>query len=228
MVLRRQVRRPRFTLSDWMVLVMLARLLPRERWPVFLVAPGTLLRWHRELVGRRWTYPSTGHRRGLDPDVVALAAAGAGESPVGLSADRRRVPQARAGGVRDHCAPAPGPAPAGSGAAAWWCERGVVPACAGGRDAGRGLLHGGHRPAAPAVRAVRGRGGPPPHLAGITAHPTGDWVTQTARNLLMDLGDRAAGFRFLVGDRDATFSAAFDAVHRGRRSGAEDLTASGR
>jgi putative transposase len=45
MVLRRQVARPRFTPSDRIVLVVLARLLPRVRWPVFLVTPGTLLRW---------------------------------------------------------------------------------------------------------------------------------------------------------------------------------------
>jgi putative transposase len=68
MVLRRQVRQPRFTPSDRLVPAMLARLLPRERRPVFLVTPGTLLRWHRELVSRRWTYPHTGQRRrGLDP-----------------------------------------------------------------------------------------------------------------------------------------------------------------
>src|SRR5438034_1277980 len=59
-VLSRQVARPRYTPADRMLLATLAKLLPRERWPVFLVAPSTLLRWHRELVARRWTYPHTG------------------------------------------------------------------------------------------------------------------------------------------------------------------------
>ena len=53
MVLHRQVARPRYAPSDRMILATLAKLLPRDRWPMFLVTPSTLLRWHRDLVRRR-------------------------------------------------------------------------------------------------------------------------------------------------------------------------------
>ena len=82
-VLRRQVARPRYSPTDRAVLATLARLLSRDLWGVFLVTPATLLRWHRGLVARSWTYPR--HRQpapnALNDEVVALVLRLAQENP---------------------------------------------------------------------------------------------------------------------------------------------------
>jgi putative transposase len=216
MVLRRQVARPRYTHTDRMVLAALARLLPRDHWQVFLVTPSTLLRWHRELVRRRWTYPATGQRRrrALDAEVVEVVLRLARENPrwgyvrivgecrklgVHLSATSVRTI------LRLHGL---GPAPR-RGGPSWTqflraqaagmlaCDFCTVDTIGLTRLYVLFVIELDHRRV---------------HLAGVTAHPAGAWVTQAARNLLMDLDQHAERFRFLIRDRDAKFSATFDAV----------------
>jgi len=57
-VLRRQVHRPALQPADRVLFAALSRMLPRAQWSAFIVTPATLLRWHHDLVARRWTYPS--------------------------------------------------------------------------------------------------------------------------------------------------------------------------
>ncbi|MFE9694250.1 helix-turn-helix domain-containing protein [Micromonospora sp. NPDC005806] len=81
-VLRRQVHRPDLQPADRVVLAVLSRLLPRHRWSAFFVTPATLLRWHRELVARRWTHPhARPGRPPVDKQVRDLVLRLAAENP---------------------------------------------------------------------------------------------------------------------------------------------------
>src|SRR6266536_4041115 len=81
-VLRRQVKRPELRPADRAFLAVLSRALPRRRWSIFLVTPGTILRWHRRLVARKWTQPCRrGGRPPLDDHLVALILRLARENP---------------------------------------------------------------------------------------------------------------------------------------------------
>ncbi len=215
LVLRRQVARPRYAPADRMVLATLAKLLSRDRWAIFLVTPSTLLRWHRELIRRRWTYPAIGRsRRALDPDVVDLVIRLARENS--RWGYLRIVGECRKLGVRVSATSVRtilrrhrlGPAPRRRGptwtqflstqaAGMLACDFLTVETVSLTRLYVLFFIELDHRRV---------------HLAGITAHPTGAWVTQAARNLLMDLDDHAHRFRFLIRDRDSKFTAAFDAA----------------
>jgi putative transposase len=73
-ILRRQVGRPRFEPHDRLLLAALSQVLPRRSWNAFSVRPETLLRWHRRMIARCWTYP---HRRPGRPPIGRRRAASA-------------------------------------------------------------------------------------------------------------------------------------------------------
>lgn len=81
-ILRRQVIRPELSDADRIFLAAASPLLPRRRWASFVVRPETLLRWHRRLVARRWTYPRRGRGRPpIDPDIASQILRLARENP---------------------------------------------------------------------------------------------------------------------------------------------------
>src|SRR5664280_2834479 len=82
-VLQRTAGPPRLRTVDRVLLAAASRAIPRDRWVTFLVTPATLLRWHRELVRRKWTYRRTGRpgRPPIDPEVRALIIRLARENP---------------------------------------------------------------------------------------------------------------------------------------------------
>jgi putative transposase len=216
-VLQRQVKAPRLSWADRAVLAALARVLPgsRLRQLLLIVSPRTLLRWHADLVRRRWSFPRRGPGRPRTAAAVrALVLEMARDNP---GWGYRRI-HGELTGLGYMLAPS----------TVWQIlkDAGIDPAPRRAGQTWRSFLQA----QATTILAVDffhvdtvflrrlyvlffiEHGTRRVHLAGITAHPSGEWVTQQARNLLMNLECRADSFKFLIRDRDTKFTAAFDAV----------------
>jgi putative transposase len=214
-VLRRTISRPELKDRDRVLLAAASRALSRERWASFMVTPQTLLRWHRELVRRKRTYPRRGPGRPpLDPEATDLIVRLGRENPrwgcvriqgelrklgirVGASTVRRILRRARLG-----------PAPRRMGLT--WSEF--------LRAQSRGVLACDFFTSETvflrtlyvmffielSTRRV--------HVVGTTSRPDSAWVTQQARNLA--IADSLEDKHILVRDRDAKFSGSSDEVFR--------------
>ena len=222
-VLRRNAGRVRYDPADRAWFAALTRFIPRRRWAeVFPVTPATLLAWHRRLAARK--YDTSKRRQPGRPATIRSIARltirlAQREPALGLPAYSRRADQARAPRSRRppstrSCAP-----------------RASTPRRAGDGPTWRQFLHA----QAAGILAVDflhvdtvaltrlyvlvfiEHGTRRMHIGGVTAHPTGEWTVQQARNLALDLGDRFGDFRFLIRDRGSNFTALLRCRLPGRR-----------
>jgi len=216
-MLRRRVSRVRYYPADRVWFAALARLLPRRRWPeIFPVTPATLLAWHRRLAAKKYD-TSKQRRPGRPPrarSIARLVVRLAKENPLWgyrrIHGELTKLGLAVAPSTVWEILHAAGidPAPRRSGPT--W--RQFLHAQAAGILA-VDFLH---------VDTVLLRrlyvlvfiehGTRRMHLGGVTAHPTGEWTVQQARNLALTLDERFDAIRFLAHDRGSNFTASFDAV----------------
>ncbi|GAA3616331.1 hypothetical protein GCM10022419_122050 [Nonomuraea rosea] len=217
-VLRRQLGgRLRWGQADRLWLAALSRLVRRRRWAeVFPVTPATILRWHRNLVSRKWTF--TDRRRPRRPctrqPIKALIIRMARENPTWghrrIQGELARLGYPIAASTVWEILHAAGIDPAPRPAGPTW--RQFLTAQAHAIIACDFLVVETILLKRLYVLIFIERGTRRLHLAGVTPHPTGTWTAQQSRNLVMDLGDRISGLQFVIHDRDPLFTSAFREV----------------
>ena len=215
-VLRRHAGRPRLTRADRALFAALSRAVPRTARANLAVTPETLVRWHRQLVARRWTYAHrTAGRPPLERSLRELILRLARENP--HWGYKRIVGELKGLGI----------SVSATSVRKVLLEASLPPAPERMRSSWRGFL----RAQAASVLACDFLTVETAFLQRIyvlffislatrriefvacTSNPDGGWVAQQARNLAMQFGDEQP-YRFLIHDRDAKFSHAFDEVFR--------------
>jgi len=218
-ILRRATRQMRTTAVDRMFLAAASRLLPRARWRSFIVTPATLLRWHRRLLAKRWTYPRPVGRPPIGRETRALVLRLARENP--RWGYPRIVGELKGLGI----------AVSATTVRTWLRAAGLGPVGHRREMTWREFVKA-HRQSLLAVDFFTVEtiwlqrlyilffielGSRRVHMAGCTPNPSAPWVIQQARHLSWTLTERATPIRFLIRDRDQKFNDAFDEVFRAER-----------
>ena len=214
-VVRRRAGRPRYSPRDRLLLASLSRVMPRHCWPAFVVTPETLLAWHRRLVAGHWTYP---HRRPgrprIDRDVRALIVRLARENAdwgyVRIARGLRKlgidVSPTLVRNVLQAAGIPPAPRRRGTTWRSFLRQHAAIALSCDFFTVDTVLLRRLY------VLVFIRLGSRRVEYVACTGNPDKPWVAQQARNLLMDLDDRGQRTRFLIHDRDAKFSRAFDLI----------------
>jgi putative transposase len=217
-ILRRQVRRPEFTERDRLLLAALSRMLPRRSWRAFVVRPETLLHWHRQLRARHWTYP---HRRPGRPGrppidcevrqlILRLARENSSWGYLRIVGELRKlgiyVSATLARNVLRAAAVPPAPQRGQLDWRSFLRQHAATMLACDFLTVDTVLLRRLY------VLVFICIGSRRIEYVACTSNPDGVWMTQQARNLLVDLDDHGRRPRFLMHDRDTKFSRGFDAI----------------